>query len=202
MRKIKIKLFKIFFVVFISFLTNSCGQVIVGGATTAGMSVIQERSSKQAAIDILIKTQIEEAMFSSSYEHLFSKVRVIVYEGSVLLVGTVEKEETREKAELISWKINNVQSVGNYISIGKNNLVDYVKDTRISLEFRAKLLTDKDVSEINFSSTTENRILYIVGIAQDKKEIDKVLDHASNIAGVKKIINLIKEKNDPERKTN
>ena len=52
---------------------------------------------------------------------------------------------------------------------------------------------------MNFSSTTENRILYIVGIAQDQEEIKRVLNHASNIAGITKIINLIKEKNDPER---
>ena len=64
----------------------------------------------------------------------------------------------------------------------------------------AKLLTDQEISEVNFSSTTENRVLYIVGIAQDSNEINKILDHASNIAGVVKIINLIIDKNDPTRK--
>tara|TARA_B100001741_G_C16238097_1_gene452645 strand:- start:18 stop:617 length:600 start_codon:yes stop_codon:yes gene_type:complete len=195
----KIKVFRFVIVSVILILIGSCGQVIIGGATTAGLSVVQERSSKQAAIDILIKTKIEEAMFSNSYEKLFSKVRVIVYEGRVLLVGTVEKKETKTEAENIAWSTKNVKEVGNYISLGKNDLVDYVKDTRISLEFRAKLLTDKEVSEVNFSSTTENRILYIVGIAQDQEEIKRVLNHASNIAGITKIINLIKEKNDPER---
>ena len=54
--------------------TSSCGQVIIGGAATAGLSVVQERSSTQAAVDIIIKTQIEEAMFSNDYEKLFSKI--------------------------------------------------------------------------------------------------------------------------------
>ena len=179
---------------------NSCAQVIVGGATSTGLVLVQERSTKQAALDILIKAKIEESMFSNSYDKIFSKVRVIVYEGKVLLVGTVENKDTSIKAEEISWETKNVEEVANYISVGKNDLVDYVKDTRISLEFRAKLLTDQEVSEVNFSSTTENRVLYIVGIAQNKKEMIKVLDHASNIAGVKKIINLITDKNDPKRK--
>ncbi len=174
----------------------SCSQVIIGGATSSGMILIQERSTKQAAIDIFIKTQIEESMFSNDYDKLFSKVRVIVYEGKVLLVGTVEKEIMREKAETISWDIKNVKEVANYISIGKNDLIDYVKDTRISLEFRTKLLTDREISEVNFSVTTENRILYLVGIAQDNTELEKVIEHASNIAGVKKIINLIRVKNE------
>ena len=138
-------------------------------------------------------------MFSNNYDKLFSKVRVIVYEGRVLLVGTVEMTENKEKAEEIAWSTKNVKEVANYIAIGKNDLVDYVKDTRISLEFRAKLLTDKEISEINYSSTTENRILYIVGIAQDSNEVKKVIMHASNIAGVQKIVNLIIEKDDPKR---
>ena len=179
---------------------GSCSQVIIGGAASTGLVTVQERSAKQAGIDIIIKTKIEEAMFSDSYEELFSKIRVIVYEGKVLLVGTVESSNAKDKAENIAWTIKNVKEVANYITTGKNNLVDYVKDTRISLEFRAKLLTDQEISEINFSSTTENRILYIVGIAKDQQEIDKILNHATNIAGILKIVNLIIKKDDPQRK--
>ena len=191
---LKNKIASFFIVVSALWLLASCSQVIVGGATSTSMIIVQERSSKQAAIDILIKAKIEEAMFSNDYDKLFSKVRVIVYEGRVLLVGTVVEESIRETANQISWNTKNVNEVANYITIGKNDLIDYVKDTRISLELRAKMLTDKKVSEVNFSVTTENRILYLVGVAQNNKELNKVIEHASNIAGVKKIVNLIKLK--------
>ena len=82
-----------------------------------------------------------------------------------------------------------------------SNLIDYLKDTRISLEFKAMLLTDKAISEVNYSSTTENRILYIIGVSQNQEELDKVLYHAANVAGVKKIINLVIDKNSSSRKT-
>ena len=193
---LKNKIAFLFIVVFASWLLASCSQVILGGASSTGMIIVQERSSKQAAIDILIKAQIEEAMFSNDYDRLFSKVRVIVYEGRVLLVGTVVEENIKETANQMAWNTKNVKEVANYITIGKNDLIDYVKDTRISLELRTKMLTDKEVSEVNFSITTENRILYLVGIAQNNKELSKVIDHASNIAGVKKIVNLIKLKNE------
>ncbi len=192
---LKNKISSFFIVVSSLWLLASCSQVIVGGATSTSMIIVQERSSKQAAIDILIKAKIEEAMFSNDYDKLFSKVRVIVYEGRVLLVGTVVEESIKETANQISWNTKNVNEVANYITIGKNDLIDYVKDTRISLELRAKMLTDKEVSEVNFSVTTENRILYLVGVAQNNKELNKVIEHASNIAGVKKIVNLIKLKN-------
>ena len=192
---LKNKIASFFIVISALWLLASCSQVIVGGATSTSMIIVQERSSKQAAIDILIKAKIEEAMFSNDYDKLFSKVRVIVYEGRVLLVGTVVEESIKETANQISWNTKNVNEVANYITIGKNDLIDYVKDTRISLELRAKMLTDKKVSEVNFSVTTENRILYLVGVAQNNKELNKVIEHASNIAGVKKIVNLIKLKN-------
>ena len=192
---LKNKVVSFFIVVLSSWLFASCSQVIIGGATSTGMIVLQERSSKQAAIDILIKAKIEEAMFSNNYDKLFSKVRVLVYESRVLLVGTVEEESMKKKANQISWNTKNVKEVANYIMIGKSDLIDYVKDTRISLELRAKMLADKDVSEVNFSITTENRVLYLVVIAQNDKELNKVIEHASNIAGVKKIVNLINLKN-------
>ena len=192
---LKNKLSSFFIVIFSLWLLMSCSQVIIGGATSTGMIIVQERSAKQAAVDILIKAKIEEAMFSNDYDKLFSKVRVIVYEGRVLLVGTVIEESIKVKANEISWNTKEVKEVANYITIGKNDLIDYVKDTRISLELRAKLLTDKEVSEVNFSVTTENRTLYLVGIAQNNKELNKVIEHASNIVGVKKIVNLIKLKN-------
>jgi len=193
---LKNKITSFIIVVFASWLLASCSQVIVGGATSTSMVILQERSAKQAAIDILIKAKIEEAMFSNDYDKLFSKVRVIVYQGRVLLVGTVEEESIKENASQISWNTKNVREVANYITIGKNDLIDYVKDTRISLELRAKMLTDKEVSEVNFSVTTENRILYLVGIAQSNKELNQVIKHASNIAGVKKIVNLIRLKDE------
>ena len=196
------KIWKIFKLIIITLsLLNliSCTQVMIGGATSGGVVLLQERSAKQAAIDLLAKTQIEEAMFSTSYDKLFSKIRVIVYEGKALLVGTVEKIDNKENAENIAWKTKNIKEVANYIQIGKTNLVDYIKDTRISLEFKAKLLTDKDISEVNFISTTENRVLYVIGIATSEVE-EKVINHASEVAGVKKIINLIKIKENTNSK--
>ena len=191
---LKNKIIHLLIIICFSWFFISCSQVIVGGVASTSMVAVQERTSKQAAIDILIKAKIEEAMFSNNYDKLFSKVRVIVYESKVLLVGTVTEKNMKEMANQISWNTKNVKEVANYITIGKNDIIDYVKDTRISLELRAKLLTDKKISEVNYSVTTENRVLYIVGIAQDEKELNKVIEHASNIAGVKKIINLVELK--------
>ena len=199
MKKIKLFFTTIIFLI-ICLLNTSCTQVVIGGAASGGIILVQERTAEQAAKDILIKTRLEESFFSTNYDEIFSKIKIIVFEGKVLLVGTVSNNEARETASSLAWKIDNVEEVANYIVIGKANVIDYLKDARISLEFKAKLLTDKDISEVNYSSTTENRILYIIGVSQNENELKKVLDHASNVAGVKKIVNLVVDKNSPERK--
>ena len=110
------------------------------------------------------------------------------------------KVDYKNSASSIVEKIEGVKEMANYVIVGKESVIDYLKDTRISLEFKAKLLADKGISEVNYSSTTENRIIYIIGVSQNQEELDKVLSHASNIAGVKKIINLVVDKNSPSRK--
>ncbi|MEC6996633.1 MAG: BON domain-containing protein [Pseudomonadota bacterium] len=199
MTKIKLFFTAVIYLV-ISLLNTSCTQVVIGGAASGGMILVQERTAEQAAKDILIKTRLEESFFSTNYDEIFSKIKIIVFEGKVLLVGTVKNSDAKETADSLAWKINNVKEVANYIVVGKTNVIDYLKDARISLEFKAKLLTDKDISEVNYSSTTENRVLYIIGVSQNENELKKVLNHASNVAGVKKIINLVIDKNSPERK--
>ena len=51
--------------------------------------------------------------------------------------------------------------------------------------------------KISIAACLEDRsctIIILVGVAQNNKELNKVIEHASNIAGVKKIVNLIKLK--------
>ena len=200
MKKINL-IIKIFISIFVSAMCISCTQVLVGGAASGGIILVQERTPAQAAKDIVTKTRIEESFFSTNYDDIFSKIKVIVFEGRVLLVGTVKNETFKNTAVSIVRKIDGVKEVADNIVVGKESVIDYLKDTRISIEFRAKLLTDKNISEVNYSSTTENRILYIIGVSQNQEELDIVLSHASNVAGIRKIINLVIDKNSPDRKT-
>ena len=70
------KILNIFFILFSFLVLNGCTQAIVGGATSGGIILVQERSAKQAGIDILIKTQIEESMFSRNYDNLLISIAI------------------------------------------------------------------------------------------------------------------------------
>ena len=46
---------KLLLLIFVSLISISCTQVLVGGAASGGIILVQERTPEQAAKDILIK---------------------------------------------------------------------------------------------------------------------------------------------------
>ena len=188
---------------FISLLllhVSGCAGLLVGGAATVGVASIQERSLKDAATDIEISWRLEDQLFRADTNNLFAQVSVTVIEQRVLLVGSVSSENFRDRAAEITWGIPKVKEVLNELTINLNSsLIDSAKDARISIILTGLLLTDTEILDINFSHSVSDQVVYIVGIAQDKEEVKKVIHHARTIRGVKKVINHILLKSDNRR---
>ncbi len=193
---------KNYLVIFTIFLfLSGCASAIVGGAATLSLAGVQERSIKDAAIDLEIELLIQDNMFREDTEKMFSAIDVIVIEQRVLLVGNVVNEKIRDKAATIAWETNKVKEVLNEVTINKNlNLVSSAKDARISLNLSGLLIGDSNISDINFSHSVSGQTIYIIGIAENDSELNNVLNHARTIQGVKKVVSHIILKNDPIRK--
>lgn len=179
---------------------SGCAGILVGGAATIGVASIQERSLKDAATDVGIRLSIEDQLFRADTNNLFTQVSVTVIEQRVLLVGSVSSENFRDRAAEITWGIPKVKEVLNELTVNPNSsLIDSAKDARISIILTGLLLTDTKILDINFSHSVSDQVVYIVGIAQDKEEVKKVIHHARTIRGVKKVINHILLKSDNRR---
>ena len=196
-----IKFFKISILALLLILGMSgCGGLLIGGAATVGVASVQERSLKDAALDMKIKLFIEDKLFITNTEELFLKVSVSVIEQRVMLVGVVTSEEFRDKAAEIAWKSPNIKEVLNEITTGKGgSLVGSAKDARISITLSGLLLTESEIADINFTHSVSNQVIYIMGIAQNKKEANMVIHHVRTVKGVKKVISHILLKNDKKR---
>ena len=179
---------------------SGCAGILVGGVATVGVASIQERSLKDAATDVEIRLRIEDQLFRADTNNLFTQVSVTVIEQRVLLVGSVSSEILRDRAAKITWRIPKVKEVLNELTVNPNSsLIDSAKDARISIILTGLLLTDTEILDINFSHSVSDQVVYIVGIAQDKEEVKKVIHHARTIRGVKKVINHILLKSDNRR---
>ena len=73
------------------------------------------------------------------------------------------------------------------------------KDVKITTQLRYQMLRDRNISDINFSVETVNGIVYLMGIARDQSELEKVTTHARNISGVQKVISHVRLSDDKRR---
>jgi osmotically-inducible protein OsmY len=111
----------------------------------------------------------------------------------------VPEQEMRLEAIRIAWQPEGVQEVINEVRVEEQTggADDFALDTWISTELKAKLVFDKEVSSINYSIETVHGVVYLMGVAQSPIELDRVVEHARNIAYVERVVSYVRL-NQPE----
>lgn len=176
---------------------QGCAGAVIGAGATAGTAAMEERGLSGAADDTALRLRIN-ALLSDKDERLWRKVGLQVYMGRVLLTGTVETAEMRAEAVKLAWTAKGVKEVINEIQIaGPGGASGFARDTWISTQLKSALLFDKQVSSINYSIETVGGTVYLIGLAQDRVELDRVMNHARSLNYVKKVVNYVKIKRPP-----
>ena len=178
---------------------TGCAPLVVAGAATGALAIAQERTVGGALDDTAIGLRVKDGFIALS-PSLFTKVSVDVVEGRVLLTGTVPEPQNRVDAVRIAWQVPGVKEVLNEIQVNnKTSIADYFTDVRISTELRYRMVADSQISEINYNIDTVNGTVYLIGIAQNQAELDKVVNYARSIKGVKQVVSQVLLKTDPRR---
>ena len=172
---------------------GGCAGAVVGGGAAVGTAAYQERGLQIVARDLAVATKVRVAMLNAGEQYVIG-VGVEVYEGRVLLTGTLANEEMRATAVSLTWKSEGVTDVINEIQIRDSSLRDLARDSWITAQLKSKLTFDKKILAINYSIETVNGIVYLIGIAQNQRELDRVIAHARNIGYVRRIISHVRMK--------
>lgn len=180
-------------------LLGGCTTMVVGGAATAATTVTEERGPIGAIDDNAIALRINKLWLDYDW-HLFADVNTSVSEGRVLLTGKVAKREDEIKAVELAWKAEGVRQVIDDIQVtNQGGIGDYARDTWISTQLRTDMMFDKDIRAANYSVVTVGGVIYILGIAQNQAEIDRIVNYASNIPYVRGVVNHAILKDDARR---
>lgn len=176
---------------------HGCVSAVVGVGATAGTAAMEERGLSGAADDTALRLRIN-ALLSDKDERLWRKVGMQVYMGRVLLTGTVETEAMRAEAVKLAWTAKGVKEVINELQLADSGGASgFARDTWISTQLKSALLFDKQVSSINYSIETVRGTVYLIGLAQDRAELDRVMNHARGLSYVKKVVNYVQIKRPP-----
>ena len=150
----------------ITAMLGGCVGVAVGAGATVGAAAYQERGVDSAARDLKITADIRERLFRYDHE-LAAAIGLEVYEGRVLVTGTVDEEKDRADAVRLAWQAPGVKEVINEVQVVESDLVDLTRDTWITTKLEARITFDKHISAVNYSVETVNRTIYLIGIAQN-----------------------------------
>ncbi len=178
----------------LSVLVTACAPAVIGTGSAVGVAAAQERGLSGAVADTGIRLEINHLLFQES-EVLFRKVQLQVQEGRVLLSGAVPNPEIRVDAVRLSWQVPGVEEVINEIEVDdETTLTDKARDVVISTKLKSRLISDQDVSSINYSVEVVNQSIFLIGVAQNQAELDRVIAHAKDIAYFRRVKNYVRVK--------
>jgi len=174
----------------------------IGAAVTAGSTVgvaaVEERGVGGAFSDTSIRLEINHLWLQRS-ETILSKTGLTVHEGRVMLTGGLPDTNLMVQAVSMAWQPDGVREVINEIQIGGSRFIDEARDTWISAKLESQLLFDSTVSHVNYRIDVSSSVIYLIGVAQDADELNRVLAHAESISNVRQVVNHVLLKGDPKR---
>ncbi len=119
--------------------------------------------------------------------NFFETSAIEVYEGRVLLTGRVATEDMRAEAVKLAWSVDSTKDVINELLVRREPPQRYGQR---QLDYRQADLKKSPLMRKYFPSTIRSKpwagVIYLIGIAQDQAELDRVINHARSIDSVQR----------------
>ncbi len=175
-------------------LSGCVAPILMGGAAATAMVATKEKGIGGSMSDSNICTKVKMNLYNFNAD-LHAKVSVSVQNQEVLLTGVVQDPTWSQEAERLAKSVEGVKNVINHIETeGAETMGSMTSDGWITTRIRSKLLFESDLYSLNYTVETANGTVYLTGIGQNEAEINRVIDIAKNIGGVKKVVNLVRVK--------
>jgi osmotically-inducible protein OsmY len=184
----------LFLLVACAFLLSGCSPLGVVSAVGAsvGIASAQEGGVRGAVADSAIQLKIADLWIKKDFT-MYRKLTATVKEGRVLVTGSVPTPDMRVEAIRLVWQADGVKQVLNEVTVddGKG-VTGTVGDAWITSNIKTRLMMDKYVQSVNYNIDTSGGNVYVMGIAQDQKELDRVINYARNTKSVSNVVNYVR----------
>jgi osmotically-inducible protein OsmY len=178
------------FILFILFITQLIG-CAPSTITAIPLSIADRRSTEAQISDNSIFlaswSPVQEIAENAKQKLHFN---IVSYNQAILIVGEVPSEDVKNKITEVLLKIKDVKTVHNKMIIGKAcSLKQRAKDTVTTTNVKTRLFLElkNEVHPLHVKIMTENDIVYLLGIVNDK-EADEAIKIAKSSKGVKLVV--------------
>ena len=175
-------------------LGGCAGALVVGGlagVAGAGYAAAQERGVGGAVSDLQIETTIESA-FAAIDPGLKDGITTTVYQGRVLLAGTVATPQMKTRAVEVASGASGIKALYDNIEVAPSRAAwDATKDAWITARIRSELMLDPDIRSGNYTIDTQKGSVYLIGSARSQAELERATGIARYIPGVKRVMTYV-----------
>ena len=155
------------------------------------VAAAEERRFEEVSTDFGIKVEIVKELTTSGLVWL----RADVYQGEVLLTGSVKTEEDQKEAVELAKAVGGVTKVYDEIQVSEDGTIrDSAQDYTTEYKIQGALLGRIKTRIINYRWRCVNGTAYLIGMAKDEEELDEALDAVLGADGVVDIVHHIQIK--------
>lgn len=178
-----------------STLCGGCEPVtIIGTGAIVGAAAGEERGLEGIASDTSIRLKINYLWLTNA-PNLIDQAGLSVQNGCVVLTGRVESAHLKAEAVRLVREVEGVTTVYDEMTVGpEESWSDYARDMWITTKLKAALVADEDVRSRNYSLRTVDKVVYLMGIAQNQQELDLVIATARDIPNVRRVVSHVQLK--------
>jgi len=158
------------------------------GAFAALGACASSRNLDQAFSDLSGNADLKGVLFTDR-THDYGDIDITLYEGRLMLTGTMKSETGREKLMQNAWKADGVKEVIDEVFVGDGTSFGQgLEDSRIDQVLRARFIGDKKVVSADYKIAVSNAVVYLLGVARSQTELDRAVELARTVAGVEKVV--------------
>jgi osmotically-inducible protein OsmY len=170
------------------------GALLVGGlagVAVGGYAAAQERGVAGAVSDLHIETNVE-SVFAATHPGLKDGITTTVYQGRVLLTGTVPTPQMKTRAVEVASRVSGIKALYDDIEVAPSRAAwDATNDAWITARIRSELMLDPDIRSGNYTIDTQKGSVYLIGSARSQAELERATRSARYIPGVKRVITYV-----------
>ncbi len=131
-------------------LLGGCAPTLLSLGADAVYTVSELRTTDEVVLDNKIKIALNKLTADDSFG-LWKDVGTVVYQGRVLLIGTVENADDKARAGKIGGTPEGVKEVINDIIVtDEGGVGSFVNDVAIEKSIQTKYLFNGDISSANY----------------------------------------------------
>ena len=175
-------------------LGGCAGALLVGGLAGlagGGYAAAQERGVGGAVSDLQIETNVESA-FAAIDPGLKDGITTTVYQGRVLLTGTVPTPQMKMRAVEVASRVSGIKALYDDVELAPSRATwDATNDAWITARIRSGLMLDPDIRSGNYTIDTQKGSVYLIGSARSQVELERATRTARYIPGVKRVVTYV-----------